>query len=164
MIAWIVVQVVAWTRPFEVSLMTGALVVLASIGSFLAAVIAHNTVQSLVFRERAIERAWRCLLSVAYGHPVSAYLPGHNLSHHRHLESRRDVMRTSKARAGIHLLNLFGEWSLGAWCTKLRELGRELADRRPDERIPRTPPNSLPRPRRAPQTVMTLTCRACRSS
>jgi hypothetical protein len=42
---------------------------------------------------------------LTYGHPVSAYVPGHNLSHHKHTQSRKDVMRTSKARFRWNLLN-----------------------------------------------------------
>jgi fatty acid desaturase len=37
---------------------------------------------------------------------VSAFVPTHNLSHHRYLESTRDVMRTPKASASWNLINL----------------------------------------------------------
>jgi fatty acid desaturase len=33
------------------------------------------------------------------------FVPGHNLSHHRHTQTARDAMRTTKARFRIHLLN-----------------------------------------------------------
>jgi fatty acid desaturase len=83
-----------------------ALVLAACVGSFLSAVAAHNAVHCRVFRRRSLDGVWRCVLTLAYGHPVSAYLPAHNLSHHRHLETTRDVMRTSKARARWNFLNL----------------------------------------------------------
>src|SRR5690606_3406264 len=49
--------------------------------------------------------AYQVLLTLIYGHPTSAFVPGHNLSHHKHTQSRRDVMRTQKARLPHHLLN-----------------------------------------------------------
>jgi len=45
------------------------------------------------------------VLTLTYGHPVSAYVPGHNLSHHKHTQTRRDVMRTTKVRFSSNLLN-----------------------------------------------------------
>ncbi len=54
-----------------------------------------------------MNKLWQCVLTLSYGHPVSSYVPGHNLSHHKHTQSRRDVMRTSKVRFRWHLLNLF---------------------------------------------------------
>jgi len=47
-------------------------------------------------------------LTLTYGHPVSSFVPGHNLSHHKHTQSRRDVMRTSKVRFRWNLLNGVG--------------------------------------------------------
>ena len=38
--------------------------------------------------------------------PISEYIPGHNLSHHRFLQAREDVMRTSKVRLRWNFLNL----------------------------------------------------------
>jgi len=40
---------------------------------------------------------WRFVLTLAYGHPVSAYVPVHNLSHHRHLETERETQRLKEA-------------------------------------------------------------------
>ena len=40
-----------------------------------------------------------------YCRQVSNYVPGHNLSHHRHMQGRRDVMRTTKLRFKWHFLN-----------------------------------------------------------
>ncbi len=73
--------------------------------SFFCAVATHNTVHSPVFKERAHNRVFQAVLTLTYGHPVSAYVPGHNLSHHKHTQSRRDVMRTTKARFRWNLLN-----------------------------------------------------------
>jgi len=82
-----------------------ALFVLTCFFSFFCAVATHNTVHSPVFVTRGQNRVFQVLLTLTYGHPVSAFVPGHNLSHHKHTQTRRDVMRTSKARFGWHLLN-----------------------------------------------------------
>jgi fatty acid desaturase len=73
--------------------------------SFFGAVATHNTVHSPVFKQRWANRLFQIVLTLTYGHPVSAYVPGHNLSHHKHTQSRRDVMRTSKVRFRWNLLN-----------------------------------------------------------
>jgi fatty acid desaturase len=73
--------------------------------SFFGAVATHNAVHCPVFHQRWLNRAFQVVLTLTYGHPVSAYVPGHNLSHHKHTQSRRDVMRTTKARYRWHLLN-----------------------------------------------------------
>ena len=74
--------------------------------SFLCAVITHNTVHAPVFRERAANRVLQVVLSLSYGSAVSAFVPGHNLSHHRFTQTPRDVMRTSKVRHSWNLLNM----------------------------------------------------------
>lgn len=73
--------------------------------SFFCAVATHNTVHSPVFEKRTHNRIFQVFLTLTYGHPVSAFVPGHNLSHHKHTQTRRDVMRTSKVRFRWHLLN-----------------------------------------------------------
>jgi fatty acid desaturase len=81
------------------------LLILTCFFSFFCAVATHNTVHCPVFRSRTANRVFQAALTVTYGHPVSAFVPGHNLSHHKHTQTRRDVMRTSKARFRWHLLN-----------------------------------------------------------
>ena len=81
------------------------LVALACTFSFFCAVITHNTVHTPVFKSRALNNLFQIALTLAYGHPVSAYVPGHNLSHHKWMQTRRDVMRTSKLRFRWNLLN-----------------------------------------------------------
>ena len=73
--------------------------------SFLGAVATHNTVHSPVFKKRWVNRIFQVVLTLTYGHPVSAFVPGHNLSHHKHTQTRRDVMRTTKVRFRWNLLN-----------------------------------------------------------
>jgi len=73
--------------------------------SFFCAVITHNTIHVAVFKKRSWNRLWQYIISVCYGHPVSAFVPGHNLSHHLHTQSRRDVMRSTKVNFRWNLLN-----------------------------------------------------------
>src|SRR5690349_7161724 len=81
------------------------LLVLTCWFSFFGAVATHNTVHSPVFKQRWLNRVFQVVLTLTYGHPVSAYVPGHNLSHHKHTQSRRDVMRTTKVNYRWNLMN-----------------------------------------------------------
>ncbi len=94
--------VVAPSNPW----VAAPLVAITCMGAFLGAVATHNAVHCPVFHARWMNNVWQMVLTLTYGHPVSSYLPGHNLSHHRHAETVRDVMRTDKARFRWHLLNL----------------------------------------------------------
>lgn len=73
--------------------------------SFAGATIVHNTMHTRSFHSRTLEYLWHHVLSLTYGHPVSTFVPGHNLSHHRHTQTRKDPMRTSKLRYRWNLLN-----------------------------------------------------------
>lgn len=98
----------AWSLPLGRPLpVFGALAFLCWI-SWINAVITHNVVHVPLWRSSALNRATRVVLSLTYGFPVSEYIPGHNLSHHRYVQARRDVMRTSKVRFSWNLLNILG--------------------------------------------------------
>lgn len=73
--------------------------------SFFCAVITHNTVHCPVFKNRKLNSLFQAALTVTYGHPVSMYVPGHNLSHHKYMQQARDRMRTDKMRFRWNLLN-----------------------------------------------------------
>ncbi len=82
--------------------------------SFFCAVATHNTVHAPVFRDRGLNRVFQVALSLTYGHPVSMFVPGHNLSHHRYTQTPRDRMRTDKMRFRWNLLNqLFFNFAVG---------------------------------------------------
>ncbi len=72
---------------------------------FSVAVIIHNTVHAPIFHSKTMNKIMQYVLSVAYGYSVSAFVPGHNFSHHKELETPKDIMRSSKARFKWHLLN-----------------------------------------------------------
>jgi len=48
---------------------------------------------------------FQMILTLTYGHPVSTYVPGHNLSHHKFTQLRKDIMRTSKVKYEWNLFN-----------------------------------------------------------
>jgi fatty acid desaturase len=80
-------------------------VIFISYLSFTCAVITHNTVHCPVFKDNRLNRFFQFVLSFTYGHPVSAYVPGHNLSHHQYTQSSLDSIRTTKARFRLNILN-----------------------------------------------------------
>ena len=49
---------------------------------------------------------FQVILSLTYGNPVSSYVSGHNLSHHRFTQKPKDIMRTTKVRFSWNFLNL----------------------------------------------------------
>ena len=83
-----------------------SLLVLTCAVSWICAVIAHNTVHSPVFKQRWLNKLFQVWVSLSYGFPISDYVPGHNLSHHRFTQQREDVMRTTHVRFRWNLLNL----------------------------------------------------------
>lgn len=74
---------------------------------YAAAISAHNTMHAPLFHGRAANRIWQTVLSAALAHPASAFVPAHNLSHHKALQTPRDVLRTTEVRHrhnGVNLL------------------------------------------------------------
>ncbi len=95
-----------------------AWVVVTAVSSWICAVIAHNTVHTPVFKPRWLNRLFQVWVSLSYGFPISEYVPGHNLSHHRFMQGREDVMRTTKVNFRWNLLNfLFFFFAVGPGVT-----------------------------------------------
>jgi fatty acid desaturase len=95
----------AWVLDLEGAWQPLAMAVLGYT-AWLSAVVAHNTVHTPVFHRRWLNSLFQVWVSLSYGFPISDYIPGHNLSHHRFLQAREDVMRTSKVRFRWNLLNV----------------------------------------------------------
>ena len=55
---------------------------------------------------RWLNKLFQIWVSLSYGFPISDYVPGHNLSHHRFTQLPEDVMRTTHVRFRWNLLNL----------------------------------------------------------
>jgi fatty acid desaturase len=101
--------------------------------SFFCAVITHNTVHVPIFRSREINRWFQVALTQTYGHPVSMFVPGHNLSHHKYLQGPKDRMRTDKMRFDWNLLNqlLFSSVVGGAIFRDNLDYAKAMRTRRP---------------------------------
>lgn len=94
--AWFVPWTAEWIVPT---------VVLNALFAFFCAVITHNTIHCPVFVSKPLNRVFQLVLSLSYGHPVSTYVAGHNLSHHKYTQTSRDAIRTTKLRFRWNLLN-----------------------------------------------------------
>jgi len=73
--------------------------------SFFSAVMVHNTIHCPIFKQRWMNKVFQHVLSFCYGHAVSAFVPGHNFSHHKYTQREKDVMRTTKMRWRWNFLN-----------------------------------------------------------
>jgi fatty acid desaturase len=74
--------------------------------SFVGSVMTHNTMHTPLYRNTYANRIIQLLLTLTYGHPVSSYVPGHNLSHHKFTQSKKDVMSTHLMQNESNLYNL----------------------------------------------------------
>lgn len=73
--------------------------------NFMVAITIHNTIHCPIFKNKTLNKIYQILLSIAFGSPASGYVPGHNLSHHKHLQTPKDNARTSKMRFKSNFLN-----------------------------------------------------------
>jgi fatty acid desaturase len=73
--------------------------------SWVGAVITHNALHFPLFKNHILDRVFQVVLTLTYGFPVSEYTPGHNLSHHQFVQTKKDVMRTTKVRFDSNFLN-----------------------------------------------------------
>ena len=97
--------VLAWNYFPDAWYLRVLCVVLICTLSFMCAVITHNTIHSPIFKERIWNKVFQVVLSFTYGHSVSAYVPGHNFSHHQYTQTPKDRIRTDKMRFKWNLLN-----------------------------------------------------------
>ena len=65
----------------------------------------HNIMHSALFWKPWANKVTQLLLTLTYGHPVSSYVPGHNLSHHKYTQSKRDVMSSYLVKSKYHAIN-----------------------------------------------------------
>ena len=83
-----------------------ATVAVLAYSSFIQLISGHNAMHAPVFVARGHNRIWQAILSLTFCYPVSAFVPVHNISHHLHLQTPRDVLRTTEVRHRSNLLNL----------------------------------------------------------
>ncbi|MFN8309112.1 MAG: fatty acid desaturase [Chitinophagales bacterium] len=103
---YFILAILPWLFWKELSIMAIVLLVIANcLQSFICATIVHNTIHVPIFKKRWMNKAFQVILSFCYGHSTSAYVPGHNFSHHRYTQAPQDAIRTSKARFRWNILN-----------------------------------------------------------
>lgn len=73
--------------------------------NFMVAITIHNTIHTPIFYSKTLNFISRAFLSVAFGSPACGYVPGHNLSHHKYLQTSYDNTRTHKMRFRWNFLN-----------------------------------------------------------
>jgi fatty acid desaturase len=79
---------------------------LCSWSCFGVTVANHNIVHVPIFHNRHLNSLMNVILTLSFGHPSSTYVPGHNLSHHKHTQTKKDFMRTTKVNQKWNALNL----------------------------------------------------------
>ncbi|MDA0196023.1 MAG: fatty acid desaturase [Bacteroidetes bacterium] len=82
-----------------------AVVALNCVLSFLCATMVHNSIHCPIFKSKTVNKIFQVILTFTYGHPVSAYVPGHNFSHHKYVQTEKDNIRTFKMRFKWNFLN-----------------------------------------------------------
>lgn len=66
--------------------------------SFMGAVATHNAIHTPLFWSRRWNSFYQVCLSLQYGFPVSVFIPGHNLSHHKHTQQAKDFSKFTRVR------------------------------------------------------------------
>lgn len=103
---YFVVAVIPWFRWEQMGkLEVTGWVLLNCLFSFMCAIIIHNTIHAPIFKKRWMNKVMQVVLSYTYGHSTSAYVPGHNFSHHKYTQTPKDAIRTTKARFKLNILN-----------------------------------------------------------
>ncbi len=73
--------------------------------AFIVTVTVHNTVHVPIFKSQTANKIFQIILSIGNGHPVTGFVSGHNLSHHKHLLTPKDLGRPSQVNYKYNLLN-----------------------------------------------------------
>jgi fatty acid desaturase len=97
--------VFSWFAYQSVWYIAMPLVILICGLSFFCAVIVHNSIHVPVFKQRWANRSFQVLLTWSHGHPVSGFVPGHNLGHHQHLLTEKDAAHPERMRFKSNFLN-----------------------------------------------------------
>ena len=104
-VLWVVLVRYHW-YAVSASVHGVCLFVLNVLSTFQGGVVLHNAAHTPVFVTNACNVAFFCVLTLWQGAPASSYVPGHNVSHHCHLQTERDVLRTSRVAYRNQALNL----------------------------------------------------------
>jgi fatty acid desaturase len=124
--AWHLVDLTPWALVAAIPVM--------SLWCFVGAVNVHNIMHAPPFKNSRYNEVYRWIATMWYGQPASLYVPVHNLSHHKHAQTRRDLTRSTKANTSSNLRNLFiaTRWRQAAlrdckaYFAEQRRLGRRI--------------------------------------
>ncbi len=94
-----------WFYTPASALGVAAIVAFLSVWTFFIAVMTHNTIHAPIFHNALLNRMFSVGLTLGFGSPASGFLPGHNLSHHRFLNTPKDNVRPHKMRFRWNFLN-----------------------------------------------------------
>ena len=81
-------------KCFSYSIQSTLFFFLISMQCFQSSVIVHNCAHNHIFKDPNHNSIFFIILTLISGSPVTLYVPGHNESHHKHLETEKDMMRT----------------------------------------------------------------------
>ena len=98
--------VVNWMRPLEFSLLTVGLWVWAMFMAVSCSVMAHNHNHVRTFHSPALNVLMDWWLTVFYGFPVFAWVPTHNMNHHRYTNREGDYTITYRMSEGNNAVTL----------------------------------------------------------
>mmetsp|Transcript_38218 Transcript_38218/g.94610 ORF Transcript_38218/g.94610 Transcript_38218/m.94610 type:complete len:316 (-) Transcript_38218:163-1110(-) len=96
----------AWTVEGVLGLRGLLASIYLTLAAFQGCIAVHNSAHCPPFASPVLNACWFMLISLWNGASATAYIPGHNLGHHRHLQTRSDAIRTSKVNSGSQLWNL----------------------------------------------------------
>ena len=73
------------------------LLLLTTFQGFQGGVSVHNAAHCPPFKYESLNRIFFVCLTLWQGASVTTYIPGHNLSHHKYLQTRKDIMRSARS-------------------------------------------------------------------
>lgn len=82
------------------------IIFVTSLQVFQQLVIIHNFAHCPIFKSKTLNSMYGIMLTLLSGAPASLFIPGHNESHHKHLETDKDMTRTTKMTYKYETLNL----------------------------------------------------------
>jgi fatty acid desaturase len=101
-----VLLVVNWIRPLELSVLSVVLWCASMFFALSVAIIAHNHNHVRTWSSGAMNVITDWWITVFYGFPVFAWIPTHNMNHHRHTNREGDYTITYRLAESNNLVTL----------------------------------------------------------
>eukprot|EP00760_Papus_ankaliazontas_P027637 PhM_4_TR340/c0_g1_i1/m.9058 len=96
-----------WRNWYEMSWLLERLPLLfiTSMFAFCGGTIMHNIIHVPMFHSKRLNSLFHIAVTNTYGWPVTAMIPGHNLSHHKYTSGPKDAMRARRMNYKNNLVN-----------------------------------------------------------